>query len=181
MMTLVDRIRERAQDPHRATSMSHLDPCQQYPPTSPLYIAAAEAAIELRLPPLLHKIYIHIGNGGIGPAWGVLGVEGHPHAYTWSRTSRRQPIGLIGVYYQWRQWSAWPPQLVPICNWGCSHWSCLDCSQPEAPVIFYLGTRGELRLQSLSFASWMEAWLNDVKLWDVGMNGDEYCKLIDSE
>ena len=94
-----DRIRARVRDPHRATSMSHLDPCEQYPPTSPLCVAAAEAAIELPLPQLLHKIYTQIGNGGVGPAWGVLGVEGSPHAYTWSHTSPPQPLGLIGIYY----------------------------------------------------------------------------------
>jgi hypothetical protein len=137
MMTLFDRIRERVRDPQRATSMSHVDPCEQYPPTTQLCVEAAEAAIELPLPLLLRKLYTHIGNGGVGPAWGVLGVEGSPHAYTWAQAYPRKPLGLIGVYYQWRRWSAWPAQLVPICDWGCSHWSCLDCSQPHAPVIFY--------------------------------------------
>jgi hypothetical protein len=29
----------------------------------------------------------------------------------------------------------WPKQPLPICDWGCANWSCLDCGSSDGPIV----------------------------------------------
>lgn len=47
-----------------------------YPPASPEQLHATEALLGMPLPDLLRALYVMVGNGGFGPACGLVGVTG---------------------------------------------------------------------------------------------------------
>ena len=76
MASLIERIRERVADPLRAVdAAAWVRPMPAVaPPASPEEVAAAEASLGFELPPLLRRLYLEVGNGGFGPAYGLEGV-----------------------------------------------------------------------------------------------------------
>lgn len=46
------------------------------PPANPGVVAAAEAEVGFRLPDLLRRMYLEVANGGFGPFYGLLGLDG---------------------------------------------------------------------------------------------------------
>src|SRR6476660_8954818 len=73
---LIAAIRDRIQNPTRATEGADLIPPKIYPPTTDTQLDAAEQTLHLTLPPFLRRLYTEIGNGGFGPGYGLIGVEG---------------------------------------------------------------------------------------------------------
>lgn len=71
-------------------------------------------------------------NGGFGPGYGVMGVEGG-----FTDDLGHTVADLFEVYRQpdpedptWE----WPERFLPICHWGCVVYSGIDCGQNLAPV-----------------------------------------------
>lgn len=143
-----------------------------FPPTTSASVAAAETKLGFRLPDLLRDIYTQVANGGFGPGYGLIGLDDGAH----------DDLGksITDLYFSYKQrdpddplWY-WPDRLVPICHWGCAVYSCVDCSQPTAPVIYFdpnLHENGQRWDDSFiphmsSFNKWIEAWLDDVNLWE---------------
>ncbi len=89
-------------------------------------VVGTEAAIGFELPGLLREILMEIGNGGFGPGYGLIGVEG---GYADFRGDH-----LAGLA---RQLGALERKVLPICNWGCGIYSCLECATPDAPVSIF--------------------------------------------
>jgi hypothetical protein len=58
----------------------------------------------------------------------------------------------------------WPAKLVIVCEWGCGHYSAIDCSTADAEVVDLLDDP-ERRPRGCTFAEWMEDWANGVNLW----------------
>src|SRR5512134_2461662 len=74
---LIARIKKRIQVPEKAFSMGKYGgKAHIYPPATLAPIEAAETAIGFRMPDLLRRLYLEIGNGGFGPGYGLVGVEG---------------------------------------------------------------------------------------------------------
>lgn len=175
MQDILDRVRERIQQPATVTSMSkrphHRYPLQ--PPTTAEAIAAAEAKIGVRLPPLLHAIYSEIANGGIGPGYGLIGVAGTPYHRGWAYNDDTDTVpDLAATYLDVTSCTTyWPPQLVPVCDWGCMHASAIDCSNPQFPVVFD-ALDHVFCLHSPSFEAWIEDWVAGVDLWQRGFAGE---------
>ena len=59
----------------------------------------------------------------------------------------------------------WPSQLLPLCDWGCAIWSCLDCRAEGGHVITLAGEHGFFD-SGRDLRSWLTAWLSGVDLWD---------------
>ncbi len=116
---LIERLNERAHDPKRATDEGR---GVAHPPVEETQIAQAEARLGFRLPELLRRLYLSVGNGGFGPGNGLFGVPPVPGS----------DDTIVGRYPNEK---SWPTGLLPLCDWGCGILSCLDCSRPEAPVI----------------------------------------------
>jgi hypothetical protein len=127
----------------------------------------------MQLPALLSDIYTQIGNGGFGPGYGLLGVEGSPHASEYGYDPDLGKLGLLGTYAEWLSYGDHPKQLIPICPWGCELWSCIDASQANAPVIFIGGELGDYVIHSHSFLDWMTAWIKGVHLFNRGLKARE--------
>src|SRR5262245_22903230 len=74
--TLVTRLLERIRDPKRLTDMGQLVKPVPFPPATEVALARAERSLGFALPALLRQVYAHVGNGGFGPAYGLIGVPG---------------------------------------------------------------------------------------------------------
>ncbi len=153
------------------------------PPVTMAELMEAEARLGFPLPPLLKRIYTEVGNGGFGPGYGLFklaldrAVDDeydnalvdtylalHPAGdEAWSlapgeeSAEGQQPLG----YYKY------PPQVLMICEWGCTIYSFLDCSSPEYRVLRkdHNYSRIEHVVECPSFQQWLEAWLAGVPLF----------------
>jgi hypothetical protein len=166
---LVSRLRARAADPARRTDCPTHAPGELYPPASPQALTAAERALGFRLPGLLRRMYLEVGNGGFGSGYGLMGVEGG------AKAGLRRSV--VQLYLDNRlagardsSWS-WPEKLVPICHYGCCITSCIDCTQQKTPVVYNDpnstgggSSWGLFQVESRSLADWFEDWLDGLSL-----------------
>ena len=112
-----------------------------------------------------------VANGGIGPGYKIIGVEG-------GHTSDEED-SIDELYASFSTldpddsaWN-WPKGLLPFCHWGCAIYSCIDTTKEGNPVIWFDPNMRELNepmeqafIESKpSLESWFNDWLNDVDLW----------------
>jgi hypothetical protein len=162
---LQDRIRREP-----SVDMDAYPPTRPNPPVTEEAFARAEAEIGFPLPPLLRALYTRVADGGYGPGRGFLKLAGDEWSvvgcakWTCSQAGDRES----------EPW--WPPRLIEVVSWGCHYASCVDCSRPSCPVIFYdndCNTDGATPADYLypeadSLEDWLWAWLDGVDLWEVG-------------
>jgi hypothetical protein len=139
---LIARVRERAYVPERATDFaaSHGILSITRPPATLGQIAQVEGALGVIFSSLLVALYTQVGNGGFGPAYGLVPLEEMVETGEWYHepgVSRR---------------------LMKVCDWGCAIVSCLDFARPNLPVVrVYM----EIEDEAPSLYSWLDDWLND--------------------
>jgi hypothetical protein len=144
---------------------------QARPPASEAAVRAAERRLGFRLPETLREIYLTVANGGFGPGYGVMGVEGgftddmgHTVADLYEIYREGDPTDPTWL---------WPEGLVPICHWGCVIYSAVDCSQESAPVAFVDVSAKEpgepmsciIHAHKPSIDQWLVDWLDGKDLW----------------
>ncbi len=88
-------------------------------------VACAELELGFRLPPLLRAVYTQVGDGGFGPAYGLLRLNDAVDRFLEYRAPTDDP-----------HW-AWPEKLLPIDELGCGMCSCVDCSTEEGTVVLF--------------------------------------------
>jgi hypothetical protein len=66
-------------------------------PAPPEAVAEAEAVVGHSLPSLLHRLYLEVGNGGFGAAYGLLGVRGGHHD-----DQGRTALDQLQMWRSWR-------------------------------------------------------------------------------
>lgn len=123
-------------------------------PTSGDALEECETLLGHPLPALLRRCYLELGDGGFGPAYGLLSLR-----------------VILGDYQKQQQsWpEAWQPMakaLLPICRWGCGITSYVDSTDPThrmwaidpnpAPMENY---EVSLFPQSFSLTEWMHRWI----------------------
>ncbi len=148
MGDLIDRIKE---------FVGRNPPSHWYPPADDVAVAGAEAALCFALPSLLKECYTKIANGGFGPGYGVLGVNG----------------GFAGDYGDivstYRQLSTdfaslgrrWDKDLLPFCAWGCAMLTCVKCDSSLRISTF---DSGSLHPQQYGLAQFFEMWVAGVDI-----------------
>jgi hypothetical protein len=178
-MTILDELARRRRAGTLEAAMDKRPDAQVYPPVSAAQIAAAEASLGFPLPPLLRDIYMTIGNGGFGPGYGLIGIEGgapmHVAGREWHLADLYRAFRLTPTRNE-----SWAEKLLPVCTWGCTYYSYLDCALPETPVLaFDENSHGHgpwgcaFSLHAASFEDWMERWLNGEDLWKtIGLSGE---------
>lgn len=152
---LVARIRQRAADQDMRTTMNPRTPV--FAPASLKVVREIELEMGFKLPPLLVRLYVDVGNGGFGPGYGLYGVKG-------GHVNNVQNLTLETLYLSNREYT-WPEQLVDVCDWGCTMASLIDCSKPEGEMVFMGDSSPVFMPEGITFAQWMEDWVNGVDLW----------------
>ena len=142
-----------------------------FEPASAQAIAEAEQSLDFALPPVLKQVLLEVGNGGFGPGHGLLGVRG---GATDEHGNSMLDLydGLSATNPDDPGWR-WPERLVPLCPWGDSTYSCIDCSVPEGQLVTYdangyrPGTDLErlFTAQDLAVDAWLRLWTEGVDLW----------------
>lgn len=144
------------------------------PPATLASIANDEQTLGFALPPLLKQLYLTIGNGGWGPSYGLLGLIGSEDEDSRTAVSeymarRGSTLSEISSDPSWH----WPERMLPICDWGCAIFSCIDCSKPKfAMMAFDPGHHKDggdwsdaFFSEDLTFEGWIELWVEGHDLW----------------
>jgi hypothetical protein len=100
-------------------------------PATAADVASAEAALGLRLPPLLVRIYREVADGGFGPGGGLLPLlEGlAPRG-----DSLVEAYESICDASEHGYGAPWPRHLLPIASWSDGALAVIDTEDPALPV-----------------------------------------------
>ena len=177
-MSLVAELQRRGRTGALATSMDSA-PCSLYPPATAEQIARTETLLGFALPPLLRDLYREVANGGFGPGYGLIGVEGGAPAYEGTRDTNIVFLYKSFLHTPTRN-EPWSAKLLPICHWGCDYYSYLDCALPQTPVLAIdQNSHGHgpwgcaFSLHAHSFEEWMQRWADGENLWKtIGLYGE---------
>jgi hypothetical protein len=109
-------------------------------------------------------MYREVGNGGFGQSFAVLSLEALFVVHTRQGKRYLEALGddPVGLPY------------VVICHWGCSVYSCIDCSSPFYPVLRYDAVGGVFIPEQPSFDAWVAAWVQGANIWDTVMDEERY-------
>lgn len=130
-----------------------------FPPASSDFIDAAERRLGFSLPPLLRRCYLEVGNGGFGPGYGIIGVEGGCASDFGNLVETYE---LFAEYRESEGNCEWQRGLLPFCEWGCNMYSCVDCIDPQYAV--YLSEEGVPSARGYTFDKFFEMWVSGVDL-----------------
>jgi hypothetical protein len=179
---LIGAVKQRAEDPSRATDSADAVPASIFPPADLELIADAERELGFSLPVILKELYLQVGNGGFGPGYGLLGLAGGAKDDTGK--------SLVDLYASfaapdpddphWR----WPSRLLPVAHLGCAMYVCVDCSTSNNRVVWFEPnphSEGEPWDDSFiplapSLTAWLRSWLADEDLIEAAWKakfGDE--------
>jgi hypothetical protein len=127
---------------------------------------------------LLRAVYLRVGDGGFGPAYGLLPL--------FSPEPGDDHDSLVGRYLSLStpqprdpNWS-WPPNLVPFCDWGGGISTCTDCSTEQGAVLTFDpdshedgGPMASAFAQThRSVEAWFSDWLRGVDLGSLMFEPD---------
>src|SRR6266404_6273636 len=166
---LIQRLDGKALVASRGFVLRH---AERFAPAPLNVVREAQERFGFPLPPLLVRLWSEVANGGVGPGYGIYGLEG-------GLTDELVDLPLPDLFLEYRDSPHWIESVgeesasrsFPICDWGCCIGSVLDCSLPEGNLIL-ITDKGERIDQGVSFARWIEDWLNGI---EVG--ADEYSRL----
>ena len=168
MESLIERIRARIRDGRPCDLPGEWLPVQ--PPAEPAAVADAEARVGFPLPDLLRRLYVEVGNGGVGPSFGLLPLS---IASLGADPPAEAEFDLVGQYLRLRDagpgrvgWTGWRPGLVPAFYCGCTVFEFVDCLAPGGPVLLLdLGAEMELPPPVPLLAARLEMWLAGDQPW----------------
>lgn len=142
----------------RALAAGRLDPLPSTPPATEEAVARAEDLLKAPIPDLLRRLFLRVANGGFGPGYGVLGLEGG-----FPDDLKRTAVDIL-LERDRGLWPGMPAGLLPVCHWGCAIYSFVDCRsgrmvgwdpnpvEPDDDVPFFE--------QEYTHAGWLAAWLD---------------------
>ncbi|MCF2530755.1 SMI1/KNR4 family protein [Yinghuangia soli] len=143
------------------------------PPVSAAELAEVEQDLGFPVHPLLAALYRTVGNGGFGPAGGLMPLFGGPEqGLPVSEGRKRVPEpSVVGQYLNSiprdpaDTWWRWPEGVVPVLDWGCAMSACVDCRSGGGTVLLFEpnAITGEdvsaaWFLDAGSLAEWLETW-----------------------
>lgn len=150
---LVERVAAKAAESERLQS-----------PVSARALDQAEQMLGFRLHPLLAALYSKVGNGGFGPMDSLLPLSGGPNP-NGEEAAVEGYLGRIPAADADTWWS-WPKGVLPVLDWGCAMFACVDCRSEDGTVLLF--EPNAISGQDLSrawfvdagsLAEWLETWL----------------------
>lgn len=169
-LELIHGLERRNADGRRARD-GHGHPTRRVGPVTRKDLEMAERALGFPLPELLRAMYRKVGNGGFGPGYGILGTRG---GYTLDGCSLESCYQGMFCFEQENAAWHWPERLVPLANYGCGMWSCVDCQYKRLPMILWDPNNLDSELegadarlnwgnafwsQGRSLRTWLQDWL----------------------
>lgn len=118
-MEIIEQLKQHSQNSVQQTSVD----TAALKPATIHEVRCAETLLKFSLPEIVKQLYLGVSNGGYGPGKGLFDIVSAANEYVGYRNDRE--------YNQ----PEWPVQLLPVCDWGCDIYSCLDCSSSNAPVV----------------------------------------------
>jgi hypothetical protein len=163
---LVEVIKVRVSQPGQRTLMEakHGMPAKYFrPPVESVLLDAAEAALGLPLPDLVRDLYLHVGGGGFGPGYGIVGLDDGtayncPQLVEFTLKHRDMERILESIGDSLPGWS-WQPGYIPYCDWGDAVLTIFDCNDPTLPVYWMDGVEFG-RHSSQTLRQWWQDWLD---------------------
>ncbi|WP_346011867.1 SMI1/KNR4 family protein [Streptomyces sp. SID3343] len=139
------------------------------PPVSAEAVDEAEDRLGFRMHPLLVALYSKVGNGGFGPQNSLLPLSGSP-----IRDGEEAAVeGYLARIAAADAWWAWPEGVLPVLDWGCAMFACVDCRSNDGTVLLFEpnAISGHDLSQAWfvdagSLAEWLETWLADGGWYD---------------
>lgn len=152
---------------------------EDFSPISEKNIASCEKEMGVKLPELLKLVYSKVANGGIGPGESMLPFIGDEET-------------VVALYDAWinseEVWEnfdnekadvtmEWIPGVIPLCYWGGSVYTLLDCTVPGGMVVqcdleigngnfkkeWQSNEEGVFQRPGTPLEEWLRAWLDDSK------------------
>jgi SMI1 / KNR4 family (SUKH-1) len=175
MFDPVESLKLRQAQGSLSTDVGHFD--GDLRPLSELKVLEAESRLGFKLPPLLHRLYTEISNGGFGYAYGFLGLLGGR-----LNEDKNDAVAQYLLYRQEdpddRHW-CWPEGLLPIVHLGCAMYHCVQCNDPEGPIVWFEPNPhedGETWESSFipfapSLSAYIEAWLSGKDVFEAFLDG----------
>ena len=169
--SLIARIKARVADPLRAADAAgwvHPLPTVN-PPATAAEIDAAERALGFAIPVLLRRLYLEVGNGGFGPAYGLEGVPTIPPSPERSDLVAMYSTLVSAPPPEENPSWCWPAGLVPLIGHGCNIWECVDFLHEPHPTVIQNPDEidwdrpliGQLQPGAPSLAARLETWLSE--------------------
>lgn len=128
------------------------------PPASPHLIERAESLVTARLPTVLRRLYLEVANGGFGPGYGVLGLDGG-----FADDLGQTAVDILSERDD-GSWPGLPSGLLPLCHWGCAIYSFVGCPSGRMygwdPNPVEPGDDVPFFEQEYTIDAWLSAWLD---------------------
>ena len=172
MNKLIRKVRQRVEVETTRTDHCYLDAPPINRKLSTEEINHFEIQINRPLPLFLKSLYMEVGNGGYGPGYGFIELTDSLN------TDEPSALELYksfisdlpdGESWPWAFWK-WPEELVPIIDWGCAIYSCIDCNTGEVyfsdPNVEVNKMEDFFTLQSLNLETLLEKWCDGINLWN---------------
>lgn len=166
---IIDAVAVRAGDPTLLTDTSAIIPAKRGPPLDLGQVPAIEAIIGFPLPHALLDLYVRVGNGGFGPAYGLMAL--HPTDRPSFGGNAVAVLLLLrgdGFEVDDPPPRPWPVGLLPLVHRGCSLYTCIDCLDPSLPVLTFDADGPDadadrpvhevITQEGLGFANWLLKW-----------------------
>ena len=168
---LLTRMMERIHDPKRFVDLPDVinKRHELHPPVSPSELDGSERRLGFRLPGLLSRLYLEVGNGGFGPGYGLLALNEHG--------ARNYHLNLVDQYLTMinnapPDYPPWPQRFLTVCDWGDGITSVLDASDSAAPILRFRGDQYDggpwesvMTAEAPTLYNWLEDWLDDQPLF----------------
>ena len=110
-----------------------------------------ERQLGFSLPRLLRHLYLHLANGEVGFGYGIL-----PGAQLLAEyRSICEETCFDGAWH-------WPKLLIPLCSWGDTLYSYLDCEQEIilfADIEGLFEGKGDFLVEAPSLLVWLNRWV----------------------
>jgi len=153
--SLISAVAKRAANPMTRTDWADRGVPEMAPPATPEQLGQTERVLKCRLHPLHRRLLQEVGNGGFGPADGLIGLPGGRVDH-----DGRSVVELREQLFADQTGGGVPVQVVPLCDWGDGAWSCID---EDTGHVLMLDEAG-LTDTGMSLHDWMSDWANGVSL-----------------
>jgi hypothetical protein len=117
-----------------------------------------EKKLGFELPRLLTNCYTQIGNGGFGPGYGIIGLNGGFASDLGNLVETYEALKK-GQEMEGREWK---PELLPFCTFGCNTFSCVACDDSHQGI--WLFEDFDIWPQKFSLENYLQGWLGKADL-----------------